>query len=175
MTFCITGNRPEKFPFDYNDADSERMKLYRAELEGAARELLMEGYDKIITGMARGVDLDFALCVLKLKAENPEFSGVILEAAVPYRSQPSGYEPSERAKYDEVIKKADKVTYVCERYVSDCFFKRNMYMVDNADLVLAVWNERESGGTYGTMKYAFFREKKIKMISLKRIAAMPVT
>ena len=43
---------------------------------------------------------------------------------------------------------------------------RNQYMVDNSDLVLAIWNGKESGGTWNTIKYARKQGKKIQYLML---------
>ena len=40
--------------------------------------------------------------------------------------------------------------------------KRNMYMVDRADLVLAIWNGEEKGGTWNTIRYARKKEKALQ-------------
>ena len=45
--------------------------------------------------------------------------------------------------------------------------KRNEYMVDNSDLVLAFWNGEESGGTYYTLSYAKKKNKRVFYCMLK--------
>ena len=41
---------------------------------------------------------------------------------------------------------------------------RNRMIVDSCDMVLAVWDGTEKGGTYSTIKYARSKGKKIKVI-----------
>ena len=41
---------------------------------------------------------------------------------------------------------------------------RNKYMVDNSDLLLAVWNGKK-GGTANTVKYARKKEKEVVIIN----------
>lgn len=69
MTCCITGNRPEKIPFDYAKKDSCEYALYTDALFQKAEELMRRGYTSFITGMARGVDLDFAAASFTINAK----------------------------------------------------------------------------------------------------------
>jgi len=41
-----------------------------------------------------------------------------------------------------------------DKYSIDKMQKRNEWMVDNCDLLIAVWNEDKSGGTYNCIQYA---------------------
>ena len=45
--------------------------------------------------------------------------------------------------------------------------KRNEYMVDKSDLVIAFWNGEESGGTWNTINYA---ERKGKQLVINRLS-----
>ena len=44
--------------------------------------------------------------------------------------------------------------------------KRNKYMVDQSDLVIAVWDGKKVGGTWNTIKYAKSKEKQVIYIML---------
>lgn len=162
MIFCVTGNRPEKFPFDYYDTGSREMNMYHQKIDGLLKELRSRGFDHVITGMARGVDLDVAMHAINM-------GGMLLEAAVPFRNQAEKYSDNERKVYDFVLSRADKVTIVNERYSLECYFDRNRYMVDKADLVAAFWNGENSGGTYYTINYAKEKQKETRCVSLSGI------
>lgn len=89
MTFCVTGNRPEKFPFDYYDTDSCEMHMYHQKIDSLLRELRARGFDHVITGMARGVDLDVAVHALNM-------GGMLVEAAVLFREQAQKYSDADK-------------------------------------------------------------------------------
>ncbi|MBQ8380514.1 MAG: DUF1273 family protein [Clostridia bacterium] len=158
MTCCVTGHRPSGFPFKRKE-DSDRYILYKLTLAAKVKELIDSGCDSFITGLAEGADLDFAWSVINLRDLHPEIK---LEGAAPYRRAPSFY-PTER---DEVMAKCDKVTVLSERYYEGCMQRRNMYMVDKSDVVLAIWNGETKGGTWNTIAYARRLGKKIIYIML---------
>ena len=45
---------------------------------------------------------------------------------------------------------------------------RNDYMVDHSDLVLAIWNGEQSGGTWHTIQYAKTKGKQVDIIKVDR-------
>lgn len=62
------------------------------------------------------------------------------------------------------MSKADKVVTLCPHYTDFCMAKRNEYMVENSDFVLAVWGGQTYGGTYGTIQKARKADKPLKII-----------
>lgn len=109
--------------------------------------------------MALGVDTYAANIVLNLKAQYP---GITLECAIPCETQAVKWNERDRDIYYDLLAKCDKETLLQQNYTSDCMQKRNEYMVDNSDYVIAVWNGKPSG-TGNTVKYA---KKKNKIVLL---------
>lgn len=67
--------------------------------------------------------------------------------------------------YDyNIAAKCDKETMLQREYTPDCMDKRNRYMVDHADYILAVWNGCPSG-TGNTVRYAHKKGKSIIVIN----------
>jgi uncharacterized phage-like protein YoqJ len=60
--------------------------------------------------------------------------------------------------------KCDKETLLQQRYTPDCMHKRNRYMVDQADYIIAVWNGKPSG-TGKTVQYAQQQGKPVRVIN----------
>ena len=159
MICCITGHRPEGFPFPPEDRESHLQ--YKKRLYDAVQDLLEQGYRYFITGMADGVDTDFAIAVLFYKKQ---YENVKLEAALPYPYQ-QRYAKSKTVK-EQILSSCDCVTVVSDKYFSGCMQKRNCYMVDQANVVLAVWNGEKKGGTWNTIAYARQKRKTIRYIML---------
>lgn len=158
-----TGHRPQKFPFEYSRRSKEYLTYFK-ELENKIKTAITEyGVTHFISGMAIGVDLDFAQIVLKYRKKY----SLTLECAVPCSNQTLKWDKKDIARYNRILKKADSITLVSERYTPECMLKRNRYMVDKSDLVIAVFNGIEKGGTWYTIQYAERRSVPILILNLK--------
>ncbi len=115
--------------------------------------------------MALGVDMDFAEIVLKLRNKYP----IKLECAIPCPDQTLKWNDKDKLRYDGILKRADSVNLISERYTPECMLKRNRYMVDKSELVIAVFNGAKTGGTWCTIEYAKSRNKTIELIDLCKI------
>ncbi len=111
--------------------------------------------------MALGVDTYAANIVLNLKAQYP---GITLECAIPCETQAVKWNERDRDIYYDLIAKCDKETLLQQNYTSDCMQKRNEYMVDNSDYVIAVWNGKPSG-TGNTVKYAKKKNRVVLLVN----------
>ncbi|MFR9253761.1 MAG: SLOG family protein [Oscillospiraceae bacterium] len=81
-----------------------------------------------------------------------------LESAIPCETQAIKWSVASRERYYNIAAKCDKETMLQREYTSDCMDKRNRYMVDHADYILAVWNGCPSG-TGNTVRYAHKKGK----------------
>ena len=161
---CCTGHRPNGFPFDYFK-DEEQRNAYLTALQSKIVFAVEQGATQFISGMSLGVDLDFAEIILKLKAKFP----ITLECAMPYPDYFVRWSFEDEKRNYEILKSADKVTLVSDRYFNGCLFKRNRYMVDKSDLVIAVFNGEKKGGTFYTLSYAEKQGKHIQIIDLREL------
>ena len=118
-----------------------------------------DGIRHFLTGMALGVDTWAAEIVLSLRKQ----FAITLEAVLPCEGQDAKWPLESQKRYQSIITKCDKVTLLQTRYTPDCFDRRNRYMVDHSDLIIAVWNGSPSG-TGNTISYARSREKRICVI-----------
>lgn len=157
-TLCFTGHRPNKLN-GYNISDNlDLLRTMKREIEYQITE---NKVSRFISGMALGVDMWSALIVLGFK---PKYPHIKLECAVPCAEQYSRWNKSDREMWFDISRRADKVVYVSEEpYTAWCMQKRNEYMVDNSDYVLAVWDESK-GGTANCVKYAKKKKKEIYII-----------
>ena len=70
---------------------------------------------------------------------------------------------SQRERYYRIAEQCDKETMLQHHYDKDCMQKRNRYMVDSSDIIIAVWNGKPSG-TGNTVRYAQEQEKTVIVI-----------
>ena len=115
--------------------------------------------------MALGTDMYAAEIVLGLKAAYPD---ITLTCALPCESQAEKWSEPLRDRYYAVLSKCDREVLLQTRYTPDCMEKRNRYMVDHADLLIAVWDGRPSG-TGKTVQYAQQQGKHVLMIDPKML------
>lgn len=148
-TCCFTGHRPEKLPWGRNENDLRCIRL-KQRIRDAVEAACEEGYRHFICGMARGCDLYFAETVLLLREERPE---ITLEAAIPCACQSASWSREQRGRWEELVRRCDKRTVLQQDYTPDCMLRRNRYMVDHSELVIAVY-DGSSGGTRRTLEYA---------------------
>lgn len=164
---CCTGHRPKGFNFKYGVDETK----HQAYLEQLKQKILIAygeyGATHFISGMAIGVDLDFAEIVLYLR--DTEHYPFYLECAIPCRNQTLKWSEKDISRYDSLIARADSVNLISEYYTPECMLKRNRYMVDKSDVVIAAFNGIEKGGTWYTIKYAKSKNKIIELIDLCNI------
>ncbi|MDE5721632.1 MAG: DUF1273 domain-containing protein [Clostridia bacterium] len=159
---CCTGHRPKGFPFNYGK-DVKKHKAYLKALEAKIKLAITEyKITNFISGMAIGVDMDFAETVLKLRNKYP----VTLECALPCPNQILKWNNADKLRYESILELADTVNLVSEKYTPECMLDRNRYMVDKSELVIAVFNGIEKGGTWHTINYAKKENKIIELIEL---------
>lgn len=168
LTLAVTGHRPSKLGNAYDIQHPTNMKIARimrafilekAGFDEDSRTFSTNGKVLLISGMALGVDTLWALVGLKLKFQFPgKFE---LECAIPCANHSSRWKKSDQERHADIIKRSGIVTFVSkEPYAPYLMQKRNEYMVDKADELLAVW-DGTSSGTRNCVKYA---EKKGSII-----------
>lgn len=147
MKIGVTGPRPKKL-WGYNYLNSQWQTLK----EQFKQILINNNCKEAITGMALGVDTVFALAVLELKAAD---YNIKLHCAIPCRGHSSQWPKESIDLYNDILSKADKVTLVTdEEYKPWLMQKRNEYIVDTVDKLIAVWDGVSNGGTANCVKYA---------------------
>ena len=152
MSVCFSGYRPEKLPWGEDESDP-RCAALKKRLYDAAESACAQGYRHFICGMAEGCDLYCAEAVLALRERHSE---VTLEAAIPCPTQADGWSAAQRERYRRILEQCDYETMVQERYTRECMQRRNRYMVDHSDLLIAV-HDGLPGGTRYTIEYALRR------------------
>lgn len=159
-TCMFTGHRPKNLPFGSDENDIRCIGLKNL-LNEKIREKIGEGYGVFYTGMAMGTDIFAAECVLELKKE---FPFIELRAAVPCEDQAKFWSKEQISRYNRILNLCDKVEVLQKNYTPGCMDRRNKYMVDRSDCVIAVWNGEKSG-TGSTVGYARKSNKEIVFIN----------
>lgn len=146
MIIAATGHRPDKLGGYERDA-TEKLIAF------AEQCVRRHAPDVVISGMALGWDKAVAFAALALK--------IPLVAALPFRGQEKVWPVVAQIEYHDILSRASKVVYVDPHgYAPWKMQRRNEWMVDSADKILALWNG-SAGGTANCIKYARKKEKPI--------------
>ena len=135
---AFTGHR--NLPEDFDEKSIKK----------AVENCIKKGVEVFYNGVAKGFDLVSAKVVFSLKKKYPKIK---LIACIPCYNQEKSYDEEEKKEYIEVLSKADEKIYVSEtEYFRGCMQKRNRFLVDKADIIIA-YLKKESGGTAFTVNY----------------------
>lgn len=136
----VTGHRPDKL-------GGYEITARRAVGAFAAEQLLQLAPDRVITGMALGWDQAVAAACIILD--------IPFVAAVPFEGQERRWPQESRERYHRLLSHADERVVVCDDFVPavKALQKRNEWMVDRAEEVIALW-DGSFGGTHNCITYA---------------------
>lgn len=152
---CFTGHRPNHLPWGHNE-NCDLCETFKTKLNFLLKECIEFGYETFISGVALGFDTIACETVLNLKQKYPYID---LNLAIPCRNQSERWGIEDKTRYNNLLESANPI-YVSEEYFKGCFNKRNRFMVDSCDLVVACFNG-QNGGTKSTINYALKKNKNI--------------
>ncbi|MBR5155832.1 MAG: DUF1273 family protein [Clostridia bacterium] len=150
-TCCFTGHR-----FVPPESSS---KLNKA-LQNAITELMEAGVSTFISGGALGFDTLAAQGVLDLKRSGADINLVMI---LPCRDQYIKWSSRDRSAYEEILKVADDVIFLNDKYVTGCMHQRNRVMVSQSGHCIAYYDGR-SGGTAHTIGLA--KEQELNILNI---------
>lgn len=150
MKIAITGHRPEKLG-GYRPC--MKHKILKGHMEWNLKNFQQAPINDIIliSGCALGIDQWWMETGIKLNLP--------VIAAVPFKGFDSKWPISSQKYLQELLDKCQEVKYICEPgYAAYKLQKRNEWMVDNCDLLIAYW-DGSSGGTKNCWDYAVKQKK----------------
>lgn len=161
-TCCFTGHRSYKLPFRNDMLHPAYIRLKNILLSEIKQLIEQENVIHFISGMALGTDQICAELVCELKQFYPY---ITLECAIPYEDQASRWSDEERERYFRIIEKCDTEKLLQTKYSDDCMKRRNQYMVEKSEFVLAVWDGSFRSGSGQTVRYARKLNRNITIIN----------
>ena len=131
----------------------------KTELERVIKGLIKGGFTFFMVGMAVGFDTEcFKILENLRKTEN-----IRIIACIPCETHDYKFSEKQKAEYKKMLDSADEKIYVSKEYTKNCMFKRNMFMVDSASVLVAhLISDR--GGTFQTVNYAKRKNVNIIMV-----------
>lgn len=173
MNVAFTGHRPESLPYGDGGQDTAYCRMKELLLR-EIKYWASQGCETFYGGVARGMDIVFGEQVLLAKQQG--HPGIKLVGVIPFEEQAATWSEAWRSRYFSLMSKSDDEVLISAHYTKDCYHRRNRYMVDNADVLIAVYNGSDSGGTAYTVRYANQKGKMVVVLepnTLTRLVLPP--
>ncbi len=163
-TCAVIGHRPTRFKFKYQE-NNIGCKRLKKRLHDQFILLYEQGVRRFVIGGSLGVDIWSGEILLKLK-EQPGYSGVELVLALPHPGHDTRWDQRSKARLAFLLAHCAEYTTVGTKADAESYYKRNRYMVDHSDCLLAVYDNDKTvrSGIGQTVQYAERLGKSIIMI-----------
>lgn len=150
---AVTGHRLNKLGYDDF--------AFHAKIKKHMLSILDQYEDPIlISGCALGIDQFWMEVGLNNKLP--------VIAAIPFYGFDQVWPIEARQDLAKMLECCTELNYICNKSSRQAFQKRNEWMVDNADLVVAYW-DGSSGGTANCVRYAWSKKKEVLRFDPKSV------
>lgn len=165
-TLCFSGHRPKKFPKG-NICGCPITEIIKTILAFLIEDSIKQGYRYFISGLSKGVDLWALEYLIYIIKDTPVKEKLHLIGAEPQAGYIKSMKKTCEEKYiiDNFLKIADVIITVCEKKGVYTFIKRNDYMINNSQCLIAVINDYDSGTGY-TVKKASNSNLELKILDI---------
>lgn len=153
MVVAGTGHRPQSLGV------AHRGSIIEAKIKAGIVEALTDlKPDVVLSGMALGFDQWLAEVCIEIE--------IPFDAIVPFQGQERVWKPDQRRHYQYLVARARNTVVVCEGgWANWKMQKRNEYLVDHCDILLAAWDGNPAGGTANCVYYAMSKQRPIRHLS----------
>ena len=181
ITYCFTGHRPDKLGgYNWNNIKNQKIIFELKKLIINQLKISNEKDFTFICGGALGIDQMAFEIVYDLKTKILKSTkiniNIYIVLAMPFEKQSDNWFNKDKDRLNSQKERADKFVLVdtidgykfqkaaIGEYAREKMQLRNQYMVDNSDIVIAVWNG-SNGGTANCVNYAHKLNKQIIIIN----------
>lgn len=168
MEVCaITGHRPSRFLFKNNE-DDIMCKRLKKKIKKELKHLYKRGVHTFWVGGAEGVDMWAAELLIQLKSYEA-YCDVKIMLAIPFEGHNKSWTNRSSERLKRIIKHSEEVVIVSDSREAkqQAYRKRNQYIVDKADCLLAVCHKNKitaRSGTNMTLQFALKKEIPIDIV-----------
>ena len=153
-TCAIIGHRPTRFKFKYKENNTGCKRL-KKRLHDQFISLYEQGVRRFMIGGGLGVDIWSGEILLKLK-EQPEYDGIELIVVLPHPDHDARWDQRSKTRLASLLSQSAECVTVGMQVDAESYYKRNRYLVDHSDCLLAVYDNDRTvrSGTGQTVQYA---------------------
>lgn len=175
-SIAFTGHRPEKLGgYDWSTPHNRRIGLAIKKAILKEIDSIQETNFEFYFGGALGADQMAFEIVDFIQSKRPDLN-IKKIVCVPFKSQPIKWPQKSKEKYYEQLEKAEEVVYVDTVdgyklptikegiYHPTKLMRRNVYMVNHCQTLIAIYNGCNSGGTAQCVEYAKKENKNLIII-----------
>lgn len=159
---AFTGHRPRSFSFGYDEELPDFQNLI-LKIKNCIIQVCNSGCRTFYCGMAEGVDLWCGELILEMRDRfDPPLQ---ICAVVPFLEQPGNMSKKNQERYRRIMEHSKERFLVSRKFTKSCYQKRNCFLVDSCDAVIAVFDESNAhSGTGQTVRYAKKKGKRVFLI-----------
>ena len=148
---ALTGHRPKRLGL--KSIDVEINQDWRKIIDWLKDTILKYEITETFCGMADGCDIAYGIAVKELKEEGHIIK---LNCILPCKNYDS------KCNWHSILKDvSDNWVELNPSYHKNCDDERDQYMVDNSDMLIAIWDGIDAGGVYNTILKAKKQNKNI--------------
>lgn len=164
LSCAVTGHRPTRFKWKYNE-NNNGCKRLKKRMRDQFILLYEKGVRQFWVGGALGVDMWAGEILLRLK-EQPEYGDIELIVALPFDGHDAGWDERSKKRLAFLIQHSSKTIIVGEKEQRPevNYRRRNEYMADRADCLLAVYDNDHSIRSETGMTVNYAKEKRLKLV-----------
>ena len=167
-TCAITGLPPSDFPFRYDETHEDGLAIKQL-LKDEFTRLYHDGVRCFMLGGAVGVDTWAAEILLEMRKED-DYKDLVIKLILAFPEQAERYTKNQKKRYRRIWERCrpeNRIT-VSEAYSPDVYKRRDYYMVDHCDCLVAVFNERlgKRNSTGVMVNYAKKMVRKICVVAV---------
>lgn len=151
VTIALTGHRSSKL-YGYDLTDPRYLQLKEKLRSIIAQGVQAYGSLVCISGMALGADTLWAQVITESKLQYP--GQITFIAAIPSQHQAGRWPQSSKDTWNQLMAQADRIWVSPSFDYIQALFERNRYMVDQAQVLIAIWDGVHKGGTAYTVQQA---------------------
>ena len=160
---AIVGHRPTRFKFKYKEDYSLCKKIKKKITEQLKYLYDEKGVRRIYVGRSLGVDIWVGEIVLRLK-ETSGYEEFELAVILPFPGHDQKWDERSRKRLEFLIQHSVEHLAIGRNDCRESYVKRNCYMIDHADFLLAVYDNDRSLYDDPIQPVRYAEEKKNEII-----------
>ena len=151
---AVISHRPTRFKFKYKENNTGCKRL-KKRLHDQFILLYEQGVRRFLIGGNLGADIWSGEILLKLK-EQPEYGDIELVLILPHPDHDARWDQRSKDRLMFLLAHCAESVTVGTQANSESYYKRNRYLIDHADCLLAVYDNDRTvrSGTGQTVQYA---------------------